>query len=59
MSIFKHHSRADNHGTIQTDGKPLPAPEINPTEGVSALLLLAGLLAVICGSRRLPGGKIR
>lgn len=51
MSIFKHHSHADSHGQLVTDGKPLAAPEIHADGAVSALTVLAMLLAIICGRR--------
>jgi hypothetical protein len=49
-----HRTQAvDNHGTVyQQPGKPLAAPEINASEGLTAVLLLAGMLAVLMGKRR-------
>jgi uncharacterized protein (TIGR03382 family) len=51
MNLFGHHNRADSHGQIQTD-TPVQAPELNASEGFTAVLLLAGLLAVLMGRRR-------
>lgn len=48
--LFEHHTKVDTQGHIVQDGKPpLQAPEINPSDAGTALLLLAGALAVICG----------
>lgn len=49
--LFAKHTHADSHGTIQTD-KPLAAPEIDPSSGFTAVLFLAGILAVLVGRRR-------
>lgn len=46
-----HTSAVDSHGTVY-QVKPLAAPEINPSEGLTAVLLLAGMLAVLMGKRR-------
>jgi hypothetical protein len=50
--LFGKHDQADSHGTIH----PIPphtvaAPEIDPSAGFTAVLLLAGLLAVLTGRR--------
>lgn len=46
-----HHTNAvTSHGTVYQT--PVQAPEIDPGTGLTAALLLAGLLAVIVGRRR-------
>ncbi|MDR5726384.1 MAG: hypothetical protein RB191_02835 [Terriglobia bacterium] len=50
--LFGKHNHADSHGTIQTDSKPMQAPEIDPGTALTAILLLAGMLAVLMGKRR-------
>ena len=49
-----HHTNGvDSHGTVyQQPGKPLAAPEINADAGLTAVLLLAGVLAVLVGKRK-------
>jgi hypothetical protein len=49
--LFGHHNHADANGTIKTDGKPVAAPEIDPSAGFTAVLLLVGILAVLMGRR--------
>ena len=49
--LFGKHNRADSHGTVVTDSHIVQAPEMNPDQGLGALLLLAGLLAVIFGRK--------
>lgn len=50
MCIFKHHSHVDTHGIITMD-HPLAAPEIQADGAISALMVLAMLLTIICGKR--------
>jgi hypothetical protein len=45
-----HHTAVDSHGNVQP-GQTVQAPEIDPSAGLSAVLLLAGLLAVLVGKR--------
>ena len=56
MSMFFHHAnKVDPHGTVyQLPPKPntLQAPEMSTQGFIPAVLLLAGLLAVMFGRRR-------
>jgi hypothetical protein len=45
-----HHTAVDASGHILPS--TVKAPEINPSEGFAAVLLLAGMLAVLVGRRR-------
>lgn len=52
MSSHHHTNAVDSHGTVyQNPGETLQAPEIDPSTGFTAILLLAGLLAVLVGRR--------
>lgn len=55
--LFSHHTAVDAHGKIiEVPAKPLQAPEISPDAGLTAVLLLAGTLAVLVGRRRNGSG---
>lgn len=51
MSSHHHHQAVGSNGQMlaQPDPLPLQAPEINASESISALILLAGMLAVLAG----------
>lgn len=49
--LFEHHTKVNSQGHIVQTPQPVAAPEINPSEAGTALLLLAGLIAIICGKR--------
>ena len=52
MSSHHHHQTVGSNGQLaQPDPMPVKAPEINASESVSALLLLAGMLTVLLGRR--------
>jgi uncharacterized protein (TIGR03382 family) len=50
MSSHHHTNAVDSHGTVYE--KPVQAPEIDPSVGFTAILFLAGVLAVLVGRRR-------
>lgn len=57
MSIFKHHTRTDGHGTISQDPhhgaqNTVQAPEMSSQGLIPAVLLLLGALAVLFGKKR-------
>jgi hypothetical protein len=50
----RHHGQADGHGQLHPASQPntMQAPEINPGEAITGLLVLGILLAILTGERR-------
>jgi hypothetical protein len=61
MEWFRKHITADGHGQIQQIDPHQPqtvaAPELNPGAGVSAILVLGIVLAILTGERRGKAAK--
>jgi hypothetical protein len=52
--LFKHGQQADSHGVIHPTPPTVQAPEVDPSFGASAVLVLVLALLVIRGRRRAP-----
>lgn len=52
MSIFRHHTHTTASGQVVQDGaQPTQAPELNASAGMTAVIMLACILAIIRGRR--------
>lgn len=52
MSIFRHHTHTTPSGQVVPDAQhPAQAPELNASAGMTAVIMLACILAIIRGRR--------
>jgi hypothetical protein len=58
MSMFRHHGHTTADGGIQPNpGQPTVAPELNASAGMTAVIILACVLAIVRGQRRTERGS--